>query len=59
MAEIFENSIEFMPNWANENIEDDLVKAVDEYEEQQKIQKTKSLQMWRTTEDTKNEKSVC
>ena len=45
MAEMFENSIEFMPNWANENIEDDLVKAVDEYEEQQKIQKTKSLQM--------------
>jgi hypothetical protein len=35
------------------------VKAVDEYEEQQKIQKTKSLQMWRTTEDTKDEKSVC
>ena len=42
MAEIFENTIEFMPDWANENIEDDLVKAVDKYEEQQKIKKTKS-----------------
>jgi hypothetical protein len=36
MAEIFENTIEFMPDWANENFEDDLVKAVDKYKEQHK-----------------------
>jgi hypothetical protein len=39
LAEIFENPIEFMPDWANKNIEDDLVKAVDKYEEQQRIKK--------------------
>ncbi len=34
MAEILENFMGFMPEWANRNIEEHRVEAVDEYEEQ-------------------------
>ena len=41
MAEIFENCSELTPEWANESLEEDLVKAVNEYEGQQKKEKHK------------------
>ena len=41
MAEIFENYSELMPEWANESLEEDRVKAVDENEGQQNKRKHK------------------
>ena len=35
MAELFENSQEFISDWANEPFEEDLVLAVDVFEQQQ------------------------
>jgi hypothetical protein len=36
MVKIFENSTEFMPEWANKNIEEDVEAAFDKYEEQKR-----------------------
>ena len=36
MAEIFEKSSQLMPEWANEGLENELVKAVDKYEAEKK-----------------------
>lgn len=42
MAEIFEKYSQLMPEWANESLEEELVKAVDEYEAEQKKENRKS-----------------
>ena len=36
MAELFKNSQEFIPGWGNECLEEDLVEAVDVFEQQHK-----------------------
>ena len=41
MAEIFQNYSKLMPEWANESLEEELVKAADEYEAEQKIKHKK------------------
>ena len=42
MAEIFENYLELMPEWANKSLEEDVVEAVKEYEGYQQNRNTKS-----------------
>lgn len=42
MAEIFENCLKLMPEWANESLEKDLENAVDEYESHQNTENRKA-----------------
>ena len=42
VPKIFENFKEFVPGWDNKNTEEDLIGAVDEYEEQQKTENTEN-----------------
>ena len=36
MAELFENLREFIPDWANKHLEEDLIEVVDVFEQQQR-----------------------